>query len=69
MWKRWRSLKDQDQEGTFAYKKEEESTNFEDFEEIQDDSSSNTVRILKSYITEEEESLKGKDRSQRLKKK
>jgi len=49
--------------------KRKKKTNFEDFEEIQDDSSSNTVRILKSYITEEEESLKGKDRSQRLKKK
>jgi len=49
MWKRWRSLlKDQDQEETFAYNKEEkENTNFEDIEEIQDDSSSNTARIFK----------------------
>jgi len=48
MWKRWRSLKDQDQEGTFAYKKEEENTNFEDFEEIQDYSSSNTAMIFET---------------------
>jgi len=41
--------------------KREKNTNFEDFEEIQDHSSSNTARIFKSYIVEEKESLKGKD--------
>jgi len=43
--------------------KRKKNTNFENFEEIQDHSSSNTARIFKSYTIQEEESLEGKDRN------
>ena len=43
--------------------KRKKNTNFEDFEEIQDYSSSDTARIFKSYTIEEKESVKGKDRN------
>jgi len=43
--------------------KRKKNTNFENFEEIQDHSSSNTARIFKSYTIEEKESVKGKGRN------
>lgn len=44
-------------------KKKKKNTNFEDFEEIQDDSSSNTVRSFKIKRIEEEESLKERSKN------